>query len=194
MTLIRNCVNDTLEEFRLPMFTDEELVSNLRLGMDGAFAELYGRYKQQLYTFCLRLSSNRMLAEDATHDAFMSMRENIHTVHDASLFRSWLFAIARNKVYKLLKRDKRNGVINGDSLWEEQTSSSDLETKELTDILSACINALKTEYREVILLREYENLSYSQIAAITGDSESSVKSRLFKARKALAEKLKPYYR
>jgi RNA polymerase sigma-70 factor (ECF subfamily) len=52
---------------------------------------------------------------------------------------------------------------------------------------------LKSEYREVLLLREYEQLSYAEIAAITGDSESSVKSRLCKARKALTKRLKEYY-
>jgi RNA polymerase sigma-70 factor (ECF subfamily) len=53
---------------------------------------------------------------------------------------------------------------------------------------------LKPEYREILTLREFEQLTYAEIANITGDSESSVKSRLFKARRALADKLEPYFR
>jgi RNA polymerase sigma-70 factor (ECF subfamily) len=56
------------------------------------------------------------------------------------------------------------------------------------------MNALKPEYKEVLMLREFEQHSYDEIAIITGNTESSVKSRLFKARKALAEKLKPYFK
>jgi RNA polymerase sigma-70 factor (ECF subfamily) len=55
------------------------------------------------------------------------------------------------------------------------------------------LNQLKVEYREVVILRHYDKLSYAEIAAITGDTVSSVESRLFKARKALAKKLKPYF-
>ena len=55
------------------------------------------------------------------------------------------------------------------------------------------LNHLKVEYREVLILRQYDKLSYAEIAAITGDSVSSVESRLFKARKALAKKFAPYF-
>ena len=64
---------------------------------------------------------------------------------------------------------------------------------ETAEIVQRLLQNLKSEYREVMLLREYEQLSYAQIAEITSMTESSVKSRLFKARKALTSRLKEYY-
>jgi RNA polymerase sigma-70 factor (ECF subfamily) len=173
---------------------DEDLVQGLQLGDIDAFEELYHRYKRHIFTFCLKLTGDRFLAEDATHDAFIKMYQNIASLSDSSLFHSWLYAIARNQVYDLLKRGRSNGKLDDASIWSEETPLDLTESNDTSAIVSACIDALKPEYREVLLLREYEQRSYAEIAAITGDTESSVKSRLFKARRALAEKLKPYFR
>ena len=126
-------------------------------------------------------------------DTFMKMQQNIHTLNDVSVFRSWLYTIARNQVYKLLHKQKSNGRLTDELVWSGDHPDIALEVSEEREIIAQCINALKPEYREVLTLREYEQLSYTEIAIITGDSESSVKSRLFKARQALAKKLKPYF-
>ena len=174
--------------------TDEQLIQSLRYGNMEAFEELYHRYKRHIYTFCLKLTGDRSLAEDATHDAFLSMHQNIVSLSDVRLFRSWLFTIARNGVFKQLRKQNRNGSLNDESVWTDETPLSLVEGSDTAAIVAACISVLKPEYKEVLLLREYEQRSYEEIAAITGDTESSVKSRLFKARKALAERLKPYFR
>jgi RNA polymerase sigma-70 factor (ECF subfamily) len=140
------------------------------------------------------LSSDRFLAEDATQDTFIKMQKNIHTLNDVSVFRSWLYTIARNQVYKLLHNQKSNGRFTDELIWSDNNPDIALEASEEREIIALCINALKPEYREVLTLREYEQLSYTEIANITGNSESSVKSRLFKARQALAIKLKPYFK
>jgi RNA polymerase sigma-70 factor (ECF subfamily) len=173
--------------------TDEELVASLRLGDIEAFEQLYHRYKRQILTFCLQLTGDWFLAEDATHDAFLKMYHNITSLSDGFLFHSWLYAIARNQVYDLLKRGRSNGKLDDESIWSGETPLDLAEANDTSAILSACIEALKPEYKEVLLLREYEQRSYAEIATITGDTESSVKSRLFKARRALAEKLRPYF-
>jgi RNA polymerase sigma-70 factor (ECF subfamily) len=174
--------------------TDEDLVRSLRLGDIDAFEELYHRYKRHIFSFCLKLTGDRFLAEDATHDTFVKMFQNIGSLSDASVFHSWLYAIARNQVYDLLKRGRSNGKLDDESIWSEETPLDLTESNDTSAIVSNCIDALKPEYREVLLLREYEQRSYAEIAAITGDTASSVKSRLFKARRALAKKLKPYFK
>ena len=173
--------------------SDEQLVNNLRLGLEEAFAVIYERYKRRIFLFCFQLSADRLLAEDATQDTFIKMHQSIHTLHDLSVFRSWLYTIARNQVYKLLHKQKSNGRLTDELVWLGDHPDIALEVSEEREIIAQCINALKPEYREVLTLREYEQLSYSEIAVITGDSESSVKSRLFKARQALTVKLRPYY-
>ncbi len=172
---------------------DEQLIEHLQTGDNTAFEELYHRYKRMIYSFCLKLTGERFPAEDATHDTFIKMRENIENLSDASSFRSWLYALARNQVYKNLKKERRNGSVDADSVWSEATPHSITETHDVSEIMNRCIDALKPEYKEVLILREFEQYSYSEIASITGDSEGSVKSRLFKARMALATKLEPYF-
>jgi RNA polymerase sigma-70 factor (ECF subfamily) len=187
--------NDTCNhENSLNAQSDEQLVNDLRLGLEDAFASLYERYKRSIYSFCLKLSADRFLAEDATHDTFIKMQQNIHTLNNVSIFRSWLYTIARNQVYKLLHKQKSNGRLIDELVWSDDNPDIALELSEEREIIAQCINALKPEYREVLTLREFEQLSYTEIAVITGDSESSVKSRLFKARRALAVKLKPYFK
>ncbi len=159
-----------------------------------AFEQLYHRYKRHIFTFCLKLTGDRSLAEDATHDTFLKMHLNIETLNDTGLFRSWLFTIARNGVFKQLHRQQRNGSFDEESVWSDETPLTLTESNDSAAIIALCIDALKPEYKEVLLLREYDQRSYDEIAMITGNTESSVKSRLFRARKALAEKLKPYFK
>jgi RNA polymerase sigma-70 factor (ECF subfamily) len=165
----------------------------LRNGSMDAFEELYHRYKRHIFTFCLKLTGDRLLAEDATHDTFVTMHRHIGTLNDVGLFRSWLFTIARNGVFKQLHRQQRNGSFNEENVWTDETPLTLVENNDSAALVALCIDALKPEYKEVLLLREYEHHSYGEIARITGNTESSVKSRLFKARKALAERLKPYF-
>jgi RNA polymerase sigma-70 factor, ECF subfamily len=178
----------------LDLHSDEQLVTELRNGSVDAFEELYHRYKRHIFTFCLKLAGDRALAEDATHDTFIKMHRSIETLSDPGFFRSWLFSIARNGVFRQLHRQQRNGSLDEESVWTDETPLTITESNDSASIIASCIDALKPEYKEVLLLREYEQHSYDDIALITGDSESSVKSRLFKARKALAEKLKPFFK
>jgi RNA polymerase sigma-70 factor (ECF subfamily) len=178
----------------LEVQSDEQLVESLRRGDEDAFEEIYHRYKRHIFTFCLKLTGDRSLAEDATHDTFLKMYHHVETLTDASVFRSWLFTIARNEVFKMLRKHNKNGAVDAESVWTDETPFTFTQTNETRAIVAGCIDALKPEYKEVLLLREFEQQSYEEIAVITGCTESSVKSRLFKARKALAEKLKPYFK
>jgi RNA polymerase sigma-70 factor, ECF subfamily len=174
--------------------SDEQLVEQLRRGNADAFEELYHRYKRHIFTFCVKLTGDRSLAEDVTHDTFIKMYHNAKTLTDKSLFRSWLFTIARNEVFKMLRKHQRNGSLDAESVWIGETPLTLAQENDTKAIVKRCMESLKAEYHEVLFLRDYEGHSYEDIAAITGNTESSVKSRLFKARKALAEKLKPYFK
>ena len=175
------------------MRSDAELIQLLRQGSRQAFADVYERHKSAIYRYCLRMLADADAAEDATHDTFLKMYANTEQLHNAESFASWLFRIARNEVFMVLRRKKRNGTHSDDTVWDESTPHEILVSTETKELVQKILQNLKSEYREVVLLREYEQLSYAQIAEITGDTESSVKSRLFKARQALAKKLRTYY-
>jgi RNA polymerase sigma-70 factor (ECF subfamily) len=78
-------------------------------------------------------------------------------------------------------------------VWDSNTPHEQFVAKETTEIVRLLLHELKQEYREVLVLREYEQMTYAEIADVTETTESSVKSRIFKARKALAARLKPFF-
>ena len=175
------------------MRTDTELVQLLQNADRQAFAELYAHHKAAIYRYCLRMLTDSNAAEDTTQETFMKMFSNIGLLQKTESFLPWLFRIARNEVMMHIRKNRRNGVQNDEEVWDKQTPYDLTVAAETTEIVQRLLQNLKSEYREVLLLREYEQLTYMQIAEITGDTESSVKSRLFKARKALTKKLKEYY-
>jgi RNA polymerase sigma-70 factor, ECF subfamily len=172
--------------------TDEVLLEGIRAGDAKSFASLYQRYRGPLYAFCYRLTAEKAKAEDAVHESFLKLASGAKSIRTPAALRTWLFQVARNEALVML-RSRRKTVPLSDSddeaPWETDTPLSLLESKNGAEIIEHAISRLKTEYREVILLREFEELSYAEIAEITSSSEAAVRSRIFKARKALGEKL-----
>ena len=173
--------------------TDERLVGRLKSGDAGAFGELYALYRTRVYRFAFKLSRDADQAEDIVQEAFLKAQRSIGGLQESGSLASWLFAITRNEVYTFLRRTRSNGTGSVDDVWEEETPFDEFAGAETVEIVQRMIATLKPEYREAILLREYEKLSYAEIAHATGDSVAAIKARLFKARKALAEKLKPFF-
>jgi RNA polymerase sigma-70 factor, ECF subfamily len=175
------------------VITDVELLEQMRANNRQAFAALYERYKSSIYHYCLRMLADGASAEDATHETFLKMFSHVGTLQHPQALHGWLLSTARNEVMMSFRMKRRNGNNSVDDVWTDETPHEQIVSAETTEIVQSLIRQLKPEYREVLVLREYDQLSYSEIASITGDTESSVKSRLFKARKALTEKLKLYY-
>ena len=171
--------------------TDEQLLQELCSGHTEIMAIIYERYKQPLYSFSLRMIKNEQAAEDVVHETIVKLMSRCRDITNTEALKSWMFAVARNECLSFLKKESRREEVEEDSLWEDEKDL--FENDERAEIIQARIENLKTEYREVILLREFEQLSYEEIAQITNCTVSSVKSRLFKARKVLMVKLKPYF-
>jgi RNA polymerase sigma-70 factor (ECF subfamily) len=174
--------------------SDGQLVRLLQQGDAIAFGVLYEKYKKSIYWYCFRLLRDEQAAEDATHDTFLRIRSGIHSLINPESLRPWFFRIARNEVMQMLRKTRRNGRIENDNVWDDETPFEKYEQVETQELVRQSLEQLKTEYREVLILREFEQLSYTEIAEVTGATESSVKSRIFKARKALLKRLTPYFR
>ncbi|MEM1268880.1 MAG: RNA polymerase sigma factor [Bacteroidota bacterium] len=176
---------------------DKHLVQAFQAGDEFAFVSLYNRYKTRVYAFCLKMLGDEELARDVLQETFVRAYENKHRLAQASSFRSWLFTIARNQSLNTIR--KRERIVKLDDRSDAQpraderdTPISRLEKNERIALVNRFLAELKPEYREVIILREYQNLSYEEIAAVTRNTVSSVKSRLFKARRKLAGLLRPH--
>ena len=173
---------------------DVHLVPLASAGDRPALTLLYERYRGPLFAFCLRILTDASLAEDAVQETFLKLRSEGLGITKPGALKQWLYKVARNEALGMIRRRRNGTQVDPDSVWDEETPQSELERKDEGAVVRAIIGELKPEYREVIILREYDGLSYAEIAAVTGDSESSVKSRLFKARKALAERLAPLWK
>ncbi len=171
---------------------DELLIHRLLGGDTEALGTLYVRCKPALYRFIRRMVSDADSADDVLQETFVNVQASISSLKHPETFRAWVFRIARNEALGMLKKTKKN-TVDADEMWNDVTPHDMLVQKETESIVQRSVNALKPEYREVLLLREYEQFSYAEIASITGATESSVKSRIHKARLALVEKLKPYF-
>jgi RNA polymerase sigma-70 factor, ECF subfamily len=175
---------------------DAELVGRSRKGDRAAFSILYEKYRTRLFGFCYRLTGSREGAEDVVQTAFLKAYQSIASLDDPRLFYYWLFSIARNEALSQV-RGKRGANANAaldeaEEVWEGESPHERVVAEETHMLVERLLGGLKPEYREVLILRQFEFLSYAEIATITGGSISAVESRLFKARKALAARLAPY--
>ncbi len=167
------------------------LLEQLRGGSQPAFAQLYTRYRERVLKYCIRLLKDMQSAEDAMQNVFVKLQSERNSIRNGLSLQSWVFTVARNEAFGELRR-RKGDVLDEEIVWEGLLPDEELSGKNRREIVEAALNALYPSFREVIILREYEQLSYDEIAQVTSTTVSSVKSRLFKARKALIEKLKPY--
>jgi RNA polymerase sigma-70 factor, ECF subfamily len=175
------------------MIADEELAEAFRAGDDRAFSTLYERYRRALYTFGLRMLGDPEAARDLVQEAFLRVYEKRRQLNHPGSFRGWLFTIGRNRCISHLRQNRSQAPL--DTVPEEafaiEISSAGMEAEEDVQLIRLALSRIKEEFREVLILREYQDLSYKEIAEITESTEGAVKSRLFKARRALHEILKP---
>jgi len=175
------------------MRSDEELAEALRRGDEQAFASLYDRYRRPLFVFGVRMLGSAEAARDLVQDTFLGIWERRGALERPRSFRGWLFTVGRNRCLTLLRqrrtRARLDTVAHAPPAAEAPVSC--LEAEEESRRIRQAVAELPDGQREVLVLREYQELSYREIAEITGASESAVKARLFRARQALAVRLSP---
>lgn len=159
--------------------------------------ELYERHRLPVFRFAYRLLGSVENAEDVTHDCFLSLvRKSTNFQSDRSSLRTYLFAAARNLALKYFRNAGREGSL--DELIEEPRLTAKQEPlrrlldEELAEQVREAVMALPPLQREALVLFEYEELSLSEIAAITQSDVGAIKARLFRAREGLKSMLRPY--
>jgi RNA polymerase sigma-70 factor, ECF subfamily len=175
------------------MSSDEELADAFRSGDDGAFSTLYERYRRPLYVFGVRMLGSAEAAGDLVQDTFLGIYERRHELQSLRSFRGWLFTVGRNRCLTLLRQQKTRGRLGASTDPEPRRDgpAALLEREEESRLVQRTLAEMPPEQREVLVLREYQELSYREIAEITGATESAVKARLFRARQAVAGMLRP---
>ncbi len=157
---------------------------------EAAFYELYRRYSSIVHAYCLKVVGNYELAEDFFQDVFVKFYQKFDPSSKTVNVPGYLITLARNALLNY-KRDKKSSIdIDDISVAAEPELS--YEKRELLNLIDAALELLDFEYKEAFVLREYDGLSYKDIAEITGTSLSNAKSRVFRAKQKIKEILAPY--
>lgn len=173
--------------------SDQELVKMLsgsRQASSAAFSELYDRHAPRIYAYCRRILSNEEAARDAFQEAFMRFYETARKGQTIEHAPAFLLRIARNLCLNDIRKHSKTMIEFSE--FDFPTTDQSYERTEFLALLDAAIETLANEQREALLLKEYGGMSYRDIAEVCGESLTSVRSRIYRAKKALREILAPY--
>jgi RNA polymerase sigma-70 factor, ECF subfamily len=188
--------NQATEDFRL--------IKAFKAGDGNAFEQLVRRYQRQVANIIYLTLGNREEVQDISQELFVRVYRSIDKFEfDASFF-SWIYRITVNLCIDELRRKKIKRALSLDfltegSLEKEKKSkeillaSDGMLDDEKREIILGALQKISQEHRQVIILREYEELTYSEIASYLGISIQAVKSRIFRAREDLRVLLKDYF-
>ncbi len=176
-----------------PATSDEVLIGRIAKGDRLAMQVLFARHHVRVFRFVLRLVRNEAVAEDLISDVFLDVWLQAGKFEGRSAVSTWLLAIARFKALSQLRRRPEQELDEETAEAIEDASDTPdvtLEKKQTSDNIRKCLNGLSTEHREVIDLVYYHQKSVEEVAEIVGIPEATVKTRMFYARKKLADLLK----
>ena len=183
---------------------DQQLVDRVQRGDKRAFELLVEKYQRKLARLVSRLVRDPGEVEDVTQEAFIKAYRALPSFRGDSAFYTWLYRIgintAKNYLVAMGRRaptsteveaEVAEGFDSGELLRDINTPESLLLSKEIAGTVNAAIEALPEELRSAIQLRELEGMSYEEIAKLMDCPVGTVRSRIFRAREAIAVRLKP---
>jgi len=194
------------ERAKLKDLTDEQLMLRVQEGHTASFDLLVVRYKDRLFNYLLRLVGNRDDAEEIAQEALVKAYIHAGKYKTIAKFSTWLYTIATNLVRNRMRSRSRAPQIF--SLWSKRGSEGDEEKLidivdpnrtpedkindvELGEIINRAIEQIPEKYRTSFVLREINQLSYEEIAAVTGLKLGTVRSRINRARNCFRQIIEP---
>ncbi|MDD2916167.1 MAG: RNA polymerase sigma factor RpoE [Gallionella sp.] len=183
---------------------DQQLVERVQRGDKHAFDLLVTKYQRKLGRLISRFVRDPAEAEDVTQDAFIKAYRALPGFRGESAFYTWLYRIGINTAKNHLLANKRRPQINtsfdaedaesfeeASLLREVSTPENELMSKEVVNVVQTSLQQLPEDLRSALTLREIEGLSYEEIASVMNCPIGTVRSRIFRAREAVAENLRP---
>jgi RNA polymerase sigma-70 factor (ECF subfamily) len=172
-----SAARDTTLESRGVVKSDEDLMDDVRRGARGAFETLFGRYREPVWRFFRRRAADGGAAEELAQDTFVAVLEGAGRYQQRGSFRSYLFGIAFNVLQSERRRSARRPSVG----IAVDPPSADAPPDAAIWVRDALLTLDEPE-REILMLREYEQLSYQEIADVRGIPLNTVRSQLFRAR------------
>jgi RNA polymerase sigma-70 factor (ECF subfamily) len=176
---------------------DSELVQSMLAGRESGFEELVRRYQRPIAAYVYRMVGDYDAALDLTQEVFIKVYASLSRYRPEFKFSTWIYKIAHNAAIDHLRRHAtREAVASSETDRVEVTiecrrlsPEQESERTERCSEIETVIKMLPAPYRELILLRHSQDLSYEEIAEVTGLPLGTVKNRLFRAREAMREHL-----
>src|SRR3954466_8725602 len=179
--------------------TDTELAAAVRRGDDRASQERYPRYHRRISSYIFGMVKDQARAEDLSQEVFMSALRRMRDTDRPIAFKPWVYEIAKNACIDQFRRSKRAEEVSYDA--EEGMGAADygrltssdatpdvaMERRQDLDHLRGALGGLSEAHHQILVMREFEGLSYREIGDRMGMSRPSVESTLFRARKRLTE-------
>lgn len=182
--------------------TDSRLIREIKNGNVQLYAELMRRYERKIFSFVfhmLKSAHMELMTDDLCQETFYKAYRSLQSFRevDAS-FSTWLYTIARNTVLSELRKQKHKNIsLDQTGLMPQASFESFPEQRMLRNervrMVRTAINKLPEKQRTALVLREYEQLDYQEIANVLGQSVSAVKSLLFRARSSVKFQLESYF-
>jgi RNA polymerase sigma-70 factor (ECF subfamily) len=173
--------------------SDDQLIARIA-GADAiALEALYVRHQTRIFRFIARIVRDEAAAEDLTNEVFVDVWRHARGYEARSSVNTWLLSIAHNRAISALRkrREEPSDDLRTASLRDDADDPETAAQKsDKSRLLRRCIDALPVEYREIIDLVYYHELSVAEASAVVGIPEGTVKTRMFNARKRLSELLK----
>jgi RNA polymerase sigma-70 factor (ECF subfamily) len=180
----------------LEQVSDRLWVEQALAGDQQAFGELVNLHQHAVYNLAYRMLGERGEAEDAAQETFLRAFANLDRYDAARSFRTWLLSIASNHCIDRLRKRRLTWLSLDEPLAPHPAlNSHEVEpedaviSNERSVLIQQMLDDLSPEYRAAVALRYWYDMSYTEIAEVLNTTESAVKSRLFRARQALAEKM-----
>lgn len=186
---------------------DALLVERVKRGDSRAFEMLVVKYQRRIERLIARMVRDTDLVQDIAQESFIRAYRALPGFRGESAFYTWLYRIAVNTAKKALMDMKRDPVVSesalqaGDdpdetsrvenTLTDAETPDAVLASKEIAAAVNAAVDNLSEDLRQAVTLREIEGLSYEEIAEVMNCPIGTVRSRIFRAREAIAAKLRP---
>ena len=172
---------------------ERELIARLQKRDEAAFEELIRQYEKKVYTLCFRMCGNSEDTEEAAQDAFLALWRGIDRFRQESSLSTWIYRLATNACIDTLRRRKKQSgsvSLDDEELFVDAVDTSPqpqetVEHREAQKLLQKGLSALPEEYRKVLILREIEGLSYTEIAESASIELGTVKSRISRGRSLL---------
>lgn len=180
--------------------SDEALVASARLGDYSAFETLFERHRNLVYRFVYQMSNRRDDAEDLTQEVFVRAYQNLHRYRDEAKFTTWLLRIATNLATDKSRMSQRRMTLEnqesgsqGALAWMTIGSVEDpvenMEGARRIEVLRRAIQELPDHHRNVIIMRDIEEMEYRDMADILGCTVGGAKLRVLRGRRALKDKM-----